>query len=61
MFDKIAALPTALAEVEEGFFRFRRQVYICVVVAGSGSDVLYGPIFLRFHCLPSRRDIHEKI
>jgi hypothetical protein len=59
--EKIAALPTALAAVEEGFFRCRSSVYICVVVAGSGSDVSYGPIFSRFHSLPSHWDIREKI
>jgi hypothetical protein len=62
MFDQIAALPTALAAVvEDGFFRFRSSVYIYVVIAGSGSDVSYGPIFSRFHRLPSHWDIREKI
>jgi hypothetical protein len=61
MFDKIAALSVALALAEEGFLRLRGSVYICVVLAGSGSDVSYGPIFSRFHCLPSHWDIREKI
>jgi hypothetical protein len=63
MFDKIAALLSALvtlATVEEGFFSSRRPAYICVVEADGGSDVLYGPIFSPFPCLPSHWNIHEK-